>query len=672
MADKSPNGTTNRLSHEQSPYLLQHAHNPVDWYPWGNEAFDTARTLDRPVFVSIGYATCHWCHVMERESFEDADVAHLLNTHFVSVKVDREERPDVDAIYMDVCQAMTGRGGWPLTVLLDADRRPFFAGTYFPRENSHGRIGLLELLKRIHEAWTAERPRIAAQCKQIAIALSEQAQVAMGGDLTHDIFDKAIDEHTRQYDSVHGGFGRQPKFPSAHHLLFLLHHAGGERGNEIMEMVTASLDAMRAGGLYDHVGGGFHRYSTDRHWFMPHFEKMLYDQATLMLAYAEAYRQTHDSLYRHVVLDIANYLRTEMTSPTGAFYAAQDADANGVEGSTYVWTDKEIVDVVGTTRALAMAEFFGITANGTMHEEATGNPTGMNILACSPGNVRAILRNEQWQQCRVLLAEARRSKPQPLTDDKVLADWNGLMIGALAYAFGVTGEEHLLTMATEAWNDVVRKCASNNGTWFHGARQAPLNAMSMLDDHAALAWAASQLARVDSSDDWVAYATDHLEIVQREFMSANGAMYLTRQDVADLIARQRSDHDGAYPSGASMAALAMHVVGAITHSTEWQAAARSVVNALGEPINRSPYGYAMMLTAWSILQADNIVVTLHGTAEWLKEARALILRVLPLGAVVCTERGPDDSVVICRGTVCQSPLRSITEVKEALAGEQPW
>jgi uncharacterized protein YyaL (SSP411 family) len=601
MAGNSPVSTGNRLAFEQSPYLLQHASNPVDWMPWGDEAFEHARQLNRPVFVSIGYATCHWCHVMEHESFEHQAVANVLNNHFVAIKVDREERPDVDALYMDVCQAMTGRGGWPLTVLTDADRRPFFAGTYFPRESQHGRMGLLDLLDRILHAWQHDRNRINEQCTSIAEALRNQAAASSFGTIPSTILHQAVEAHRRMYDAQYGGFGSAPKFPSAHHLVLLTRASEVlEGGTEIMEMVTATLDAMRAGGLYDHVGGGFHRYSTDRQWFMPHFEKMLYDQAMLMLAYTEAYRSTGTAFYANVVADIATYLKREMTSPNGAFYSAQDADTLGVEGVTYVWSLDEFTQVAGPAAA-RLATLFGMTSSGTMHDEATGNATGTNIIACSPAALQTLLNDAEWHAARAALLEHRLKRAQPLTDDKVLCDWNGMMAGALARASVVFRNAEYQEMAVAAFRSVAAT-AKVDGNWFHGYRKTVLNAQAMLDDHAMLAWAATEIALATGEEQWLDAAREHLDIIVEQFMNDDGALFLTANHIDDVLARQRSDHDGAYPSGASFAVMAMTAYGRSYADARWIERARRAATALGESISKAPYGYSMMVAAWLDVQ----------------------------------------------------------------------
>ncbi|MDZ4746062.1 MAG: thioredoxin domain-containing protein, partial [bacterium] len=366
----------NLLIHEQSPYLLQHAYNPVAWEPWSDVAFARAAAEDKPVFVSIGYAACHWCHVMERESFENAEVAKFLNINFVSIKVDREERPDVDALCMDVCQTMTGHGGWPLTIFMDAERRPFMAGTYFPRETTQGRLGFLDLLRRIHDVWTTDRDRATTASTEIMKSLQESATIDFSDEIDASVFDVALDHHERMFDTVNGGFSTRPKFPSPHHLLLLMRIANDRRikhlqgetvqgepvqgetvqgessHDDILTMVTKTLDAMRAGGIYDHVGFGFHRYSTDSEWLVPHFEKMLYDQAMMMLAYAEAYQITRDETYKQVVLEIAEFLRRDMTSSDGAFVSAHDADSEGEEGKFYVWSFEEL-EPLADLRALS-------------------------------------------------------------------------------------------------------------------------------------------------------------------------------------------------------------------------------------------------------------------------------------------------------------------------------
>ncbi|HKQ19237.1 MAG TPA: thioredoxin domain-containing protein, partial [Candidatus Eisenbacteria bacterium] len=432
----------NRLAGQKSPYLLQHALNPVDWHPWGDEAFQKAAAEDKPIFLSIGYSTCHWCHVMERESFENASIASYLNEHFIAVKVDREERPDVDHIYMTVCQALTGSGGWPLTVVLTPDRRPFFAGTYFPPETRFGRPGLLELLHQLVSAWEDQRGRVDESAAKIVEAIQPEFAGLPGERPGEEILTTAFEHLLQRFDEEHAGFGAAPKFPTPHQLTFLLRYWKRTGDGRALEMVNRTLRAMRRGGLYDQVGFGFHRYSTDREWLVPHFEKMLYDQALLLFAYAEAYQATRDPLFGSVAREIATYVHRDLTSPEGAFLSAEDADSEGEEGKFYVWTEAEIREVLGDEDAALFGRVFGVEAKGNWIDHAIGRMPGTNILHlwADPAALEREFGEEpaalgrRLEEARLKLFEVRGRRPRPYKDDKVLTAWNGLMIAALARA----------------------------------------------------------------------------------------------------------------------------------------------------------------------------------------------------------------------------------------------
>ena len=426
----------NRLADEKSPYLLQHAHNPVDWYPWGEEAFAAARDLDRPIFLSIGYATCHWCHVMERESFEDAAVAALMNEAFINVKVDREERPDIDGIYMTVAQLATGQGGWPLTIVMTPDRLPFLAATYIPRDDRHGRVGMVNLVPRIAAAWSDRREALLDSAVSIRDRLESMASADLGGrSLGPEVLRQAFQELSASFDREHGGFGSAPKFPTPHRLLFLLRYWQRTGVDRARQMVEQTLDSLRAGGVFDQVGFGFHRYSTDREWLLPHFEKMLYDQAMLMLAYAELVETGGGAPREEVVRQIAEYVLRDLTSADGAFFSAEDADSEGEEGRFYVWSADEVREVLGPDAAMAL-EAWSFEEEGNYLDEATGRATGMNIPHVRPETKSDPARLES---ARLALLERRATRVRPLLDDKVLTDWNGLMIAAMARAGRVIG-----------------------------------------------------------------------------------------------------------------------------------------------------------------------------------------------------------------------------------------
>ena len=377
---KNEGRSPNRLIHEKSPYLLQHAYNPVDWYPWGDEAFEKARQEDKSIFLSIGYSTCHWCHVMEHESFEDPEVARLMNATFISIKVDREERPDLDHVYMTVAQMLTGKGGWPLTIIMTPDKKPFYAATYLPKESRWGHTGMMELIPQIKSAWQTRRQEILSSSEKIINALQRMGNENPGANLDPSIFDKAYQDLAQRFDMTYGGFSDAPKFPTPHNLLFLMRYWKRSGDGKSLEMVNQTLREMRLGGIYDQIGFGFHRYSTDKEWLVPHFEKMLYDQALLAIAYLEAYQATGEETYAATAREIFTYVIRDMTAPEGGFYSAEDADSEGVEGKFYVWTEKEIREILKKDEADLFIRVFNIQPKGNFKEEATGQPAGTNIL----------------------------------------------------------------------------------------------------------------------------------------------------------------------------------------------------------------------------------------------------------------------------------------------------
>ncbi len=453
---KASSRKPNRLIREKSPYLLQHAYNPVDWYPWGEEAFETARQLDRPIFLSIGYSTCHWCHVMEKESFEDPEVAASMNDTFVAIKVDREERPDIDHLYMTVCQMMTGGGGWPLNVVLTPDKKPFFAGTYFPKYTRYGRIGMLDLSRRIKELWTRERQSIMGSAEKAVSALHQIPNETPGDPLDDATLARAYRELEQRFDERFGGFGTAPKFPTPHNLMFLFRYWYRTRTQKALEMALETLKRMSLGGIHDHIGFGFHRYSTDEQWLVPHFEKMLYDQALLAISFIEAYQITRDAEYKATAEKILEYVLRDMTAAEGAFYSAEDADSEGEEGKFYTWSWDEIEQRLDPEEFRVVQRVFNITREGNYREEASGELVGRNILHLTEPlettargiglpveTVQQIVENARQ---KLFLVRSRRIRPHK--DDKILTDWNGLMIAALAKAALACGNEQYAIAAT--------------------------------------------------------------------------------------------------------------------------------------------------------------------------------------------------------------------------------
>ncbi len=689
----------NMLIHEQSPYLLQHAYNPVAWEPWSDQAFERAAAEDKPLFVSIGYAACHWCHVMERESFEDADVAAYLNEHFISVKVDREERPDVDALCMDVCQTMTGHGGWPLTIFMDSERRPFMAGTYFPRESSQGRLGFLDLLNRIHDVWSTDRGRAETAATEIMKSLQQSATIDFSGTINENIFADALDHHERMFDAEHGGFSTRPKFPSPHHLLLLMRIANDSKACEsnenavdaksVLAMVTQTLDAMRAGGMYDHVGFGFHRYSTDSEWLVPHFEKMLYDQAMLMMAYAEAFQITRDETYKQVVLEIAEFLRRDMTSSAassdfatsnGAFLSAHDADSEGEEGKYYVWSFEELEPLT--------ASLFNARAEGNFHDEATGERTGMNILHVHRTQLRTVMGDNDWKGLRTQLLARRNLRVKPLVDDKILMDWNGLMIGALARASrALGGDTVLLKMAEDAYAAVTRSCYDAvSDTWWHRYRNGNRAVRAMLDDHAMFGWAAAELYQCSGNDAYVTDARRHADIVIVDFMDSSEssdrarAPSIVSRASTDVPVRQRDAYDSAYPCGNSMTALLFAQLGAIAHAPVYEEAARTCVLSYAQQINRASVAFCMLLCVWHMIRSRPSTISINSLQlipgdndsrnERVGDIRTDVLSAfLPSAVIVHSAAHSTDTVIVCRSTTCSAPLTKLNEVIAAVEGE---
>jgi len=483
--------TTNPLIHEKSPYLLQHARNPVQWRPWGDEAFSLAKKQDKPVFLSIGYATCHWCHVMERESFEDQDVARVLNQGFIPVKVDREERPDIDGVYMTVCQMITGRGGWPLTIIMTPDKKPFFAATYLPRKGRFGQPGLLELLPEVSRVWKEERGKVTESANQVTEHLSSARWDTGGEALGLDVLNKCFQTLQERFDSSYGGFGKAPKFPAPHNLLFLLRTWKRTGNREALDMVQSTLKAMRRGGVFDHLGYGFHRYSTDERWLVPHFEKMLYDQAGMIMALTETYLATADPDYARMVQETADYVQNEMTADNGGFFSAEDADSEGEEGKFYVWTEREIESILSPEEAELVKEVFNTAADGNYKDEASGQKTGSNILHLSRPledtarhlNMETEELESRLSQARDRLFAARAERIRPLLDDKVLTDWNGLMIAALARAGRALGRPDTISAAEKAAGFVLDNLKGEEGRLLHRFRDGEAAIPGMLEDY---------------------------------------------------------------------------------------------------------------------------------------------------------------------------------------------
>jgi uncharacterized protein YyaL (SSP411 family) len=622
----------NRLVHENSPYLLQHAYNPVDWYPWRDETFAAAKREDKPIFLSIGYSTCHWCHVMERESFEDPDVAQLMNEAFVSVKVDREERPEIDNVYMKVCQMLTGSGGWPLTIIMTPDQRPFFAATYIPKEDNFGRMGMMSLIPRIGNFWKTRRDEVVKSSEEIVAALQRLSKPASEGALDESVLGTAFAELKERFDAQHGGFGGAPKFPTAHNLIFLLRYWKRHGSPEALEMVEKTLEAMRRGGIYDHVGFGFHRYSTDAHWLVPHFEKMLYDQALLTLACTEACQATNKTEYARTAREILAYVTRDMTSPEGGFYSAEDADSEGVEGKFYLWTEGEIRQLLGRDEADLVVRAFNVSAEGNFTEQGSGGPSGENILhqsdaADSPASRLGVSPEEfetQWQGAREKLFQSRERRVHPHKDDKVLADWNGLMIAAFARAAQVFREPQYAEMAGRAAEFVLTRMRSAGRSLLHSYRNGAASIDGNLDDYVFMAWALIELYEATFNLQYFETALDLVERGLRDFWDGErGGFYFTARSAQTVLVRSKEVYDGAVPSGNSVAMLVLLQLARMTGRTEFEDKAWQIARAFGRMVTESPIAYTQVLIGLDFAVGPSLEVVISGDPE-ADDTRAMI------------------------------------------------
>ena len=601
----------NRLINEQSPYLRQHAHNPVDWHPWGAEAFETARMENKPVFLSVGYATCHWCHVMERESFEDPEAAAALNNSFVCVKVDREERPDIDTLYMTACQLVTGGGGWPMTIVMTPDKQPFFAGTYIPKESVMGRLGLMDLCSRISEVWRQAPERVLASGEAL-IGHLQDAFVYDNDPSGPDraVIDQAVQATLDRRDPQYGGFDSAPKFPMAHRLLFLLDVHRRTRAPEVLSAVRETLTAMRLGGLWDHVGFGFHRYSTDRQWLLPHFEKMLYDQAFLALAYLEGFAADGDPLFARTAQEIFTYVLRDMTDPQGGFYTAEDADSEGEEGKWCVWSRDEFQAHVAVDKDEVLWErIFNVQAEGNFLEEATRHRTGANILHLTVSWEEWARRlkmapaelSRRWENLRQRLLATRVQRVPPLKDDKILTDWNGMMIAALARGAEVLDRPAYLAAARKAATFIWDKMRDEKGRLLHRHRSGQTAIDATANDYAFLIMGLLALHRADPDGPWLERAAALQDAMESAFHDdARGGYFLSAADRSDLPLRPKEIYDGAVPSANGVTLHNLLHLHRLTGDVRRRDGALALINAFGGSLRRQPVAYLHTLAGWEL------------------------------------------------------------------------
>jgi len=687
----------NRLSREKSPYLLQHANNPVDWYPWSSEAFDKAKAEDKPVFLSIGYATCHWCHVMEHESFEDEQVAELMNDAFVNIKVDREERPDIDNTYMTICQMLTGHGGWPLTIIMTPEKEPFFAATYIPNRSNQRMQGMLDLIPQIKSIWQNDRQRVMDSVKKIKAGFSSSLQLGQyDGDLSDDITVKAAESLAQRFDKQHGGFGSQPKFPSPHNLLYLLRYADYQNDENAKEMAEETLTKMRLGGIWDHLGGGFHRYSTDAEWLLPHFEKMLYDQAMLILAYAEAWRITNNSLFRDTCYEIFSYLNIQMKSPEGAYYSAEDADSEGVEGKFYVWEKQEIFDALPKSQAELFCEFYNIHENGNFRDESTGEYTGKNIPHLKD---RIDTLAEKWEvdsgklaenlgNARNTLHELRSNRVRPLLDDKILTDWNSLLMAAFATAGAIFDDPEFTDAAKEIEQFISEQMVSDDDTLLHRYRKGDAAIDGMADDYATFIWGLIELHQTTQIPVYLEKAASWQKMFENRFLDKiYGGFFFTSESSEKLLGRQKEIYDGALPSSNSIAALNQFRLSRLTGKMNYDNQSDKIFSAFSDVIENTPAGYTFALLTLLVKnhQPAEIAITGPDNApkitqilNFLKSEDRFRYSVLLMTdenkeKVVKNSEflkqfkiGDTTAVYVCRNFSCDAPVHTAWELEELL------
>lgn len=678
---------SNRLIHEKSPYLLQHAHNPVDWYPWGEEAFQAARALDKPIFLSIGYATCHWCHVMEKESFEDPHVAQLLNRCFINVKVDREELPDVDNLYMDFAQSMmAGSAGWPLNVILTPELKPFFAATYLPPSSVHGLMGLVDVVMRIDEAWHGpEREKIVDQAERIVEVFGESIH-PLGQEMP---FREQVEEMAglicKMADPIFGGLKGAPKFPIGYQISFMLRYYALMKDSRALFWVERTLEMMHRGGIYDHLGGGFSRYSVDERWLVPHFEKMLYDNAILAQSYLEAWQLTHKNLYKDVCEGVLKYIMRDLRGPEGGFYSAEDADSEGHEGFFYTWPYKEVELALGEKGKL-FCEYYHITPNG--------NFEGRNILNTSvsieefaaqhhedPQKLNELFKNQRQQ-----LWDLREKRVHPFKDDKVITPWNGLMIYSLVEAGTAFNNKEFVDAALKAANFIKQNLWKNQHLyrrWRDGEAQFPAD----LDDYAFLIRGLISLFEANYGTDWLEWAIELTDILHYQFKSEGGAFYQTDGKDVNLILRRCQFSDGAEPSGNSIHCENLLRLYQLTDNEVYLDQAEDVLEAAKPYIDTYSPGYCyhlMNVNRYYDKKAPTIVVALNQAREYEKELRSLIYEsFIPHRALIwqhsdvdleeitpyIKEQVPVDdktTLYVCHEGVCQAPLTDWPAIRDAI------
>ncbi len=674
----------NRLVFETSPYLLQHAANPIDWYPWSKEAFDLAKKKDKPIFLSIGYSTCHWCHVMEHESFEDQEVADLMNKTFINIKVDREQRPDVDQIYMEVTQMMNNRGGWPMTIIMTPDQKPFFSGTYFPKETRGRLVGMVELIPKVAEMWVTNRENLLDISNKILYTLTSNYSTSDNiGQISESSIDKCYQNLRNSYDSSDGGFGTQPKFPRSHDFSFLLKYYSKTKNIEALEMAEFSLNKIRNGGIYDQIGYGLHRYSVDKRWLVPHFEKMLYDQALLIHAFIDLYMVTKNDRYKEIVNEIITYLERDMLSDLGVFYSAEDADSQGKEGTYYIWTYDEIINLgLDEDDFEIVLDYFNISKKGNFEHDT-------NILTRDDSN--NIGKNYTIKKIQTLINEMfiyREKKVRPLKDDKILVDWNGLVISAIARAGAVFENTLYESIAVKSMRFIMEHMIDKNGGLFKSYRNGISKGVGVLDDYAFTIWALIELYNLTFDPIYLKYASKLSDYQIKHFWDTENYGFFFTSDISEqLIARTKEYFDGAIPSGNSVSTMNFIKLSKILSNIDYEHIAIKTMDSYATKINTGSSAFSMMLQAVHYVYGKNFEVIVYSkdtnkTKKMIKELRSIyqpnmvimvfddsnkkeISKLIPYIELL-PESKLETQIYICQNYSCKLPTNDLNKVKSFL------
>ncbi len=684
----SKNKIPNRLAKEKSPYLLQHQYNPVDWFPWGEEAFTKAKNENKPFFLSIGYSTCHWCHVMERESFEDKEVAELLNRDFVSIKVDREERPDVDHLYMAVCQAMTGKGGWPLTVIMTPDKKPFFAGTYYPKHQKYGRIGMTGLIPQIAAKWKEDPQKIIDAGEQIAEETTKRMLSNFEGELSEHSITDAFNMYIEMFNREYGGFGSAPKFPTPHNLSFLLRYAHQKNEPKALGMVDKTLEAMHRGGMYDHIGFGFSRYSTDEKWLIPHFEKMLYDNALLAITYIDAYQLSGKKHYAEIAEQIFTYVLRDMTHTQGGFYSAEDADSEGVEGKFYVWGPQEIKEVLGEQEGELYCKVYDVTEEGNFEGQSIPNLLQSTLEDCAKEHEISLEElKENLEQSRLKLFDHREKRIHPYKDDKILTSWNGLMIVALAKGAMALQKTQYADAACQAIEFIFTHLVRKDGRLLARYRDGDAAYPGYVDDYAFMVWGLIEMYEATFELRYMEQAIRlNQEMLELFWDDEKGGLFFYGHDSEPLFTRMKEIYDGAIPSGNSAAALNLIRLSKFTGSQLLEQKAEEQIKAFAGSVQRYPAGHSLFMTAVQFAYGPTKEIVLSGNPQQpdMKEfIRKVQTEFTPLAIVIVHPDGEAGqsvrklfpmvegkgslegkaAIYVCENYTCQAPVTDWSEVE---------